>query len=153
MFRPIGFLVFLLCASAETNLTDFELIPKDQLCSLCHSVIAKFQQENAKNSEQFKNDLLTSCSLLKDEAEIRTCRNGITDEQLKKLTSATVTEICEAQKLCKSGELPLEAQANETDDEQFDAIPDVENPITVVDDPKGFKTFNKAQDMIQNAYA
>jgi hypothetical protein len=44
--------------------------------------------------------------------------------------------------------------AQQTDDE-FEAIPDVEDAADIhsVDDPKGFKSFSRAQDTIQNAYA
>lgn len=34
---------------------NMELIPRDQLCLLCHSVITKFQQASNTNPEQFKN--------------------------------------------------------------------------------------------------
>jgi hypothetical protein len=39
----------------EPELSNFEFIPKDQLCLLCHSVITKFQQASNKNPAQFKN--------------------------------------------------------------------------------------------------
>ncbi|KAI6218551.1 hypothetical protein M3Y99_01701000 [Aphelenchoides fujianensis] len=152
--------------AAEKNATEqlsVEFIPRDQLCSLCHSVITKFQQASEKNPEQFKNDLITSCALLKEAAEIQKCREGITDEQLKRLNSATVAEICVAQKLCREDEQPAmlsDAAAPQLVDpetgEEFEAIPDVDEPVGdahSADDPKGFKTSNKAQDMIQNAYA
>jgi hypothetical protein len=62
-----------------------------------------------------------------------------------------------SQKLCKEGE-SVDLSHAETDssqnDDQFEAIPDVEgNAETNAPDPKGFKTFEKAQDTIQGAYA
>jgi hypothetical protein len=39
----------------DSELPNMELIPRDQLCLLCHSVITKFQQASNKNPEQFKN--------------------------------------------------------------------------------------------------
>lgn len=41
--------------SKNSEWSSMELIPRDQLCLLCHSVITKFQQAGTKNPEQFKN--------------------------------------------------------------------------------------------------
>ncbi|KAI6183617.1 hypothetical protein M3Y97_00507700 [Aphelenchoides bicaudatus] len=145
--------------SKDAEWSNMELIPRDQLCLLCHSVITKFQQASNKNPEQFKNDLLTSCALLKEPVEIKKCRDGITDDQLSKLNSTSVSDICVAQKLCKDGETVDLSQSNsktssEQNDDQFEAIPDVEGAAaTHTQDPKGFKMFEKSQDSIQGAYA
>jgi hypothetical protein len=89
--------------------------------------------------------------LLKEPTEIKKCRDGITDEQLAKLNTTSVSDICLAQKLCKEDETVDFTQLNtETtsgpNDDQFEAIPDVENAAEAnAHDPKGFKTFEKAQ--------
>jgi hypothetical protein len=41
--------------SKDSEWSNMELIPRNQLCLLCHSVITKFQQASTKNPEQFKN--------------------------------------------------------------------------------------------------
>jgi hypothetical protein len=56
---PLFLILIDVQADADTNKslewTNVELIPRDQLCLLCHAVIKKFQDENNKNPEEFKN--------------------------------------------------------------------------------------------------
>ena len=42
-------------AEKQKAWANMELIPHNQLCLLCQSIITKFQQENTKNPDQFKN--------------------------------------------------------------------------------------------------
>jgi hypothetical protein len=92
--------------------------------------------------------------LLKEPADIKKCRDGITADQLAKLNSTSVDDICVSQKLCKEGE-KVDLSSSTPPEDEFEPIPDVEEAASVhsFDDPKGFKSFAKSQDMIQNAYA
>ena len=46
-------------------------------------------------------------------------------------------------------------KSGQKEEDEFEAIPDVEGAASAhsSDDPKGFKSFSKSQDLIQSAYA
>ena len=89
----------------------------------------------------------------------------MTDGQLSRLNSATVSDICVSQKLCKPNETPLAVDgalgagaplpAVDEDGEPLETIPDIEGAADAhaSSDPKGFKQYNKAQDAILRVYA
>uniref|UniRef100_A0A914I2K0 Saposin B-type domain-containing protein n=1 Tax=Globodera rostochiensis TaxID=31243 RepID=A0A914I2K0_GLORO len=76
-----------------------------KLCVLCQSVLNRLKGQAEANEQHFKEELLTSCSLVENPAEAKKCRQGVSDAKVARLRKEGSEEICVAEGFCGKDEL------------------------------------------------